>query len=161
MEHTETNVECHIRWMVRKDVPAIMTIEEGAFEFPWTEEEMLNCLRQRNCIGMVFVRNERILGFMVYELFKATMHVLNFAVASGFRRRGIGRQMVQKLIGKLSQQRRDSITLEVRETNIDAQLFWRSMGFKAGAVIRGHYEDSEDDAYVMEFTLPQCEKTVR
>ncbi len=63
--------------------------------------------------------------------------------------------MVEKLVGKLSQQRRDFITLEVRETNLDAQLFFRRQGFKAQEVLRDHYQDTCEDAYLMRYSL--CE----
>jgi ribosomal-protein-alanine N-acetyltransferase len=33
--------------------------------------------------------------------------------------------------------------LEVRETNLAAQLFWRAMGFRATATLRDHYENGE------------------
>jgi ribosomal-protein-alanine N-acetyltransferase len=41
--------------------------------------------------------------------------------------------------------------LEVRETNLDAQLFFRSMGFKAITVLHEFYEDTPEDAYLMQF----------
>jgi len=76
---------------------------------------------------------------------------LNFAVASDVRRRGIGRQMIDKLIGKLSSQRRTRISLEVRETNLAAQVFFRSSRFKATNVLHEFYDDSPEDAYVMQY----------
>src|SRR5439155_698350 len=82
------------------------------------------CLRQRNCIGMVAEQGEKVVGFMIYELHKAKLHILNFAVHPGCRRLGVGAQMVQKLISKLSSHRRTRITLEVRETNLGALLYF-------------------------------------
>ena len=115
------DLRVHIRWMIRRDMPEILEIEKQSFEFPWCEEDFIRCLRQRNCIGMVAERDERIVGFMIYELHKTRLHILNFAVNPEFRRRGIGAQMVDKLVGKLSHQRRTRILLEVRETNLEAQ----------------------------------------
>jgi ribosomal-protein-alanine N-acetyltransferase len=100
---------------------------------------------------MVAEQGERVVGFMIYELHKTRLHILNFAVAPQYRRRGIGSQMVQKLVGKLSSQRRTDISLEVRETNLEAQLFFRETGFRATEVLREFYEDSPEDAYVMQF----------
>jgi len=56
--------------------------------------------------------------------------------------------------GKLSQQRRKEIILEVRETNLMAQKFFRSQGFRAVCVLRDHYDDTQDDAYQMVYRLP-------
>lgn len=145
--------DVQIRWMIRRDMPEVLEIERQSFEFAWTEEDFLCCLRQRNCIGMVAERQERIAGFMIYELLKSQLHVLNFAVSPWARRQRVGSQMIEKLVNKLSQQRRQEICLEVRETNLAAQLFFRRQGLQAHGVLRGHYEDTEEDAYVMRYQL--------
>jgi ribosomal-protein-alanine N-acetyltransferase len=143
----------HIRWMIRRDMPEVLAIEHASFEYPWCEEEFLRVLRQRNCIGMVAEHGERIVGFMIYELHRNKIHVLDFATHSDFRRRGVGRQMVAKLVGKLSSQRRNRIALSVRETNLGAQLFYRVLGFRAMEVVREHYPDTGEDAYLMHYHL--------
>ncbi len=141
----------HIRWMIRRDMPEVLQIEESSFEFPWTESDFVRCLRQRNCIGMVAELDDQIAGFMIYELEKSRLRLLNFAVAGIWRRQGIGAEMVRKLVGKLSSQRRTRITLEVRETNLAAQLFFKNNGFRAVSVVRDFYEDTTEDAYVMQY----------
>jgi len=148
---SKQEVAVHIRWMIRRDMPEVLAIENASFEFPWHEEDFIRCLRQRNCIGMVAEHDDRIVGFMIYELHKTRLHILNFAVAEGIRRHGVGQQMVSKLISKLSPQRRNRVQLEVRETNLAAQLFFRHNGFRAVSVLREYYDDTPEDAYVMEF----------
>ncbi len=137
--------------MIRRDMPAVLAIEEQCFEFSWTEDDFIRCLRQRNCIGMVAEQDEQVVGFMIYELHKNRLHVLNFAVAQHARRQGVGRAMVGKLLSKLSHERRNRIMLEVRETNLDAQLFFKQIGFRAVSVLRDFYEDSDEDAYLMQY----------
>ena len=145
------DINVHIRWMIRRDMPEVLEIEQAGFEFPWSEEDFIRCLRQRNCIGMVAEYDERVVGFMIYELHKNQLHVLNFAVRPDARRRGVGVQMVNKLVGKLSQQRRNRICLEIRETNLAAQLFFKNLGFRAVSVLRDYYDDTVEDAYVMQY----------
>ena len=146
-----TQTATQIRWMIRRDMPAVLSIEAASFEFPWSEEDFIRCLRQRNCIGMVADLNEQPVGYMIYELHKNRLHILNFAVDELVRRQGIGAAMVQKLIGKLCYQRRNRIDLLVRETNLAAQLFFRQLGFRAVSVIQGHYDNSPEDAYLMQY----------
>ncbi len=141
----------HIRWMIRRDLPSVLGIESSSFEFPWTEDEFVRCLRQRDCIGMVAEYAEQVVGFMIYELQKSRIHVLSFAVHPDYRRQSVGSAMVQKLVSKLAYQRRNRIILEVRETNLAAQLFFRSLGFRATGVLRNFYEDSTEDAFLMQF----------
>jgi [ribosomal protein S18]-alanine N-acetyltransferase len=132
-------------------MPEVLQTEQMSFAYAWTEEDFLRCLRQRNCIGMVAESGEKVIGFMIYELHKAKLHILNFAVHSDWRRQSVGSQMVAKLISKLSSHRRTRITLEVRETNLSAQVFFGKQGFKAMRVLRAFYEDSGEDAYLMEY----------
>ncbi|RMF44408.1 MAG: ribosomal-protein-alanine N-acetyltransferase [Planctomycetota bacterium] len=150
----------HIRWMIRRDMPSVLSIEEASFEFPWSEEDFVHCLRQRHCIGMVAEIDDRVVGFMVYELHKNRLHLLNFAVAPDMRRRGVGQAMVEKLVSKLSMDRRNRILLEVRETNLAAQLFFRSAGFRAISVLRDFYEDTTEDAYLMQYRYRPQEQEV-
>lgn len=150
---TKAALSVQIRWMIRRDMAEVLQIERSSFEYHWTEADFLHCLRQRNCIGMVAEHGNRVVGFMIYELFKNRLHILNFAVAPDYRHCGIGNQMVSKLANKLSQQRREYITLEVRETNLQAQIFFRGQGFHATRVLRDHYQDTSEDAYVMQFAL--------
>ncbi|MFK7819565.1 MAG: ribosomal protein S18-alanine N-acetyltransferase [Planctomycetaceae bacterium] len=149
----DQQVRVQIRWLIRRDMPEVLEIERESFEFAWTEEEFLCCLRQRNCIGMVAELDHQIVGFMIYELHKSRLRILNFAVAPSGRRMQIGSQMVGRLIDKLSQQRRKEIILEVRETNVAAQLFFKKRGFMALQVLRNHYEDTAEDAYYMRYRL--------
>jgi ribosomal-protein-alanine N-acetyltransferase len=146
-------IRVHIRWMIRRDMPEVLQTEQASFDFAWTEEDFLRCLRQRNCIGMVAEQGEKVVGFMIYELHKSKLHILNFAVHPSYRRLGVGAQMVAKLISKLSSHRRTRITLEVRETNLTAQLFFRAQGFRAVRVLRAYYEDSGEDAFLMQYQL--------
>jgi ribosomal-protein-alanine N-acetyltransferase len=137
----------HIRWMIRRDLLEALEIEQGSFECPWQESDFISVLRQRNAIGMVAEHDDRIVGFMLYELHKNIIHVLNFAVCPHVRRQGVGAAMVERLAGKLSSDRRTRITLEIRETNVAAQLFFGSQGFWATGILRDFYEDTTEDAY--------------
>jgi ribosomal-protein-alanine N-acetyltransferase len=141
--------------MIRCDMPAVLAIESSSFEFPSTEEMFIRVLRQRNCIGMVAERDGRIEGFMIYELHKTRIHILSFAVHPDFRREGIGKAMTEKLVSKLAYQRRNRIVLEVRETNLSAQLFFRQLGFRATGVLKDFYEDTPEDAFLMQFRVKQ------
>jgi ribosomal-protein-alanine N-acetyltransferase len=147
----KAQVRVHIRWMIRRDMPEVLAIEHASFDLPWCEEEFLRVLRQRNCIGMVAECGERVVGFMIYELHKTKLHVLNFAVHPEFRRQGVGHQMVAKLVGKLSGHRRTRIVVHARESNLAAHLFYKVQGFRATEVLRGYFEDTGEDAYVMQY----------
>lgn len=131
-------------------MPMVVAIEKASFEFPWSERDFIRCLRQRGCIGMVAELDGVVVGFMIYELHENRIHLINFAVDLSHRRSGVGKAMMGELIRKLTSDR-NRILLEVRETNLDAQKFFKSQGFRAISVLRDFYEDTTEDAYLMQY----------
>lgn len=155
-KHEGGRLRIQLRWMIRRDMPEVLGIEQEAFEFPWSDEDFTRCLRQRNCIGMVAEAGDSVVAFMIYELHRTRLHVLNFAVRRSHRRFGIGTQMMEKLATKLSAERRDRVLLEVRERNLPAQLFFRSLGYRAISVLKDFYEDTTEDAYLMQYLAAEA-----
>ena len=70
----------HIRWMIRRDMPEVLAIEHAHESTPWPEEEFIWVLRQRNCIGMVCEDRDKIVGFMVYELYRTRINILKIVL---------------------------------------------------------------------------------
>jgi ribosomal-protein-alanine N-acetyltransferase len=149
----ENHLPVQIRWLIRRDMPEVLRVENTKFEHTWSEDDFLNALRQRNCIGMVAEDKGKIVGHMLYELHSDRLRLLNFVVDPEYRQRGVGRQMMDRLIEKLSQQRRHSVDLVVEERNVDAQKFLKACGFKATGVERGYFGDTGDDGYHMRFSV--------
>ena len=150
-----------IRWCVRSDLDAVLAIEHTSFASPWSEEDFVEVMRQRDQIGMVAEHQHDIVGFMLYRLRKTALELLNFAVHPAFRHRGVGTQMVQRLQDKLSQQRRKYVRAIVRETNLGAANFFKSCGFRALNVLREHYDDTGEDAYLMQYRLHEMANVER
>ncbi len=143
----------HLRWIMKDDLDEICAIEKECFEFPWMKEDFSRCLRKRNCIGMVAEYRGEIVGFMIYELLKHRINLLNLAVARKYRRRSFGAQLVDRLVKKLLTTSRSKISFTVRERNLDAQLFFRSQGFRAISILYNFYETINEDAYLMQLRI--------
>lgn len=141
-----------IRWMIRRDMQSVLEIEHDSFEYPWTEDEFIRCLRTRDCIGMAALIEEAVAGYMIYELHPNRIQVLTLAVAPKHRRSGVGTAMVEMLKSCLAYQRRNRISLIVQESNLPAQLFFRSLGFKVKAIYKDQYDHGRnEDAYAMTY----------
>lgn len=145
-----------MRRMLYRDIPELLTIEEKVFEQPWSEEAFQLFLRSSEaCTGMV-VRSRnlgsKILGYMAYHTYERHIDLLHLAVHPAWRRQGIGSGMIQTLKDTLSERWRPSLWLEVAETNLDAQLFFRKLAFRAVSIHRGQAETPED-IYRMHFSV--------
>lgn len=147
-----SSIDVRLRWLLASDVTAALEIEAQAFEFPWSEDDFRRTLRLRNAIGVgaELGADGRLAGYVVYELQRRRYRMLNLAVAAAWRGRGIGAALVGRLQAKLTPIR-ERIALEVCETNLDAQLFLRAIGFRATGVLRDHYPDFDGDAIAFEY----------
>lgn len=155
--HVRRHLHCRIRMAIRRDLPAVLDIESRSAVIPWGEQTFLRHLRERNVAGMVAVPAPDpdglapAVGFMVYRLHGDRIEVLNLAVNPGHRRRGVGRQMVAKLAGKLSGRGRTFLELVCREGSLGAHLFLRATGWLAFETRRGHFGDTGEDGYVFNY----------
>jgi ribosomal-protein-alanine N-acetyltransferase len=73
--------------------------------------------------------------------------VLNLAVAPGFRRRGIGRE----LLSALREHYDCDLFLEVRASNEAARKFYEAFGFQRVSLRPQYYESPPETAIVMKF----------
>jgi len=142
---TKPKTIIYLRWMVRSDISDVLAIEEGSFKFPWFEQDFIDSLRKRNTVGMVAEHDNRVVGFMIYELHKTKLDLLKLCVDPKHKRTGIGTQMVYKMTSKLSYERRTKLQIEVDEYNLDGLLFLKKMSF-IGSVQR------DSSTYLMEYS---------
>lgn len=141
----------YIRWMIRRDLDAVVAIEKESFEFPWSKEEFRIALRQGSCIAMVAERNEEVIGYVVYERTRPRLTVLNLAVRERSRRLGIGSEIIQKLKDKIDLHRSMTIELDIRESNLGAQCFARSNGLRCNKILANWFYQCDEAAYRFEF----------
>ena len=143
--------EVQIRWLIRRDMPSVLKIEGDCFDAPWADEDFLTYLTKCNCIGLVAEVEREVVGFVVYELHKPQLSIVNFAVSPESQRSGVGAAMIARLTDKLSQQRRNELLANVCETNEAMIGLLRSCGFKAVGLSRGQY--GELDGYEFAYRI--------
>lgn len=147
------NLIRNMRWMVQRDFAAVMEIEQLCYAAPWSESDLGKCLRQEKTIGKVHETNGEIDGFIFYTMEKTHIEIENIAVHPSCWCRGVGREMIGNLRGKLSNERRYFLQTLVRESNLAAQLFFRSVGFAFSHAIKDAYCDAQDDGYLFRLFL--------
>lgn len=95
---------------------------------------------------LVALCDGRVAGFAVARrLAESEAELLNLAVDPAFRRRGIGRRLLAEVTSNL----RGTLWLEVRESNVTARKFYKSLGFCEAGRRPSYYPDSAEGAIVM------------
>ena len=81
-------------------------------------------------------------------------HIVAVAVEKEFRRRGIGRRLMEAALDHLAQRRVSRVGLEVRQSNTAAQALYEQLGFDRIGVSRGYYADGEDACQMVKRVSP-------
>lgn len=142
---SETCFSTNIRWLIRRDIPTILKIDERSFD-QMTAEDIITNLRQRTTIGMVIEHEEEIVGWMMYEHHKNHINIIKLEVLDVKRGTGFGTLMIEKLKSKLNE-RKSCLTMMVDETNLIGQLFLRSNEFKAVSIEKDWAESGVDGIF--------------
>ena len=94
-----------------------------------------------------------IIGYIVARETAGELHINNFAVRSGYRRRGIGTVLLARVLEEARRRKANAAFLEVRSTNRAAQALYEKSGFQAIARRANYYSDPREDAVVMTLNL--------
>jgi len=132
------------------DLPALMSLEDGAFgPRGWSEEFVKDRMEEPNVCTLV-VDDERILGYIMFSIDVPyeTTEVLSLAVSPSCRRRGLGRALMQNAEVVADESGARTIALCVRPDNRTAINLYLSLGYNVLALCTGYYEDGTD-AYMM------------
>ena len=78
-------------------------------------------------------------------------HILNIAVDTSHRRRGLGTRLMEEIESRFRERNATRVTLEVRESNTSARSFYQSRGYAETGRVRAYYPD--EDAVIMSKTL--------
>jgi ribosomal protein S18 acetylase RimI-like enzyme len=145
-----------IREMQRRDTRAVRAISLEAFR---QRGPRGRATRGDTPIAQVAVLRGDVVGYSV-ELRNRTrrrIELVGIAVDVLARGQGIGRALFLDVVAGARAMGARVILATVRETNLDGQLFLRSVGFEAIKVSRGHYRDTGEDAYRFAYRLPDRE----
>jgi ribosomal-protein-alanine acetyltransferase len=150
-------VTAGIRPATEADLPAITRLEDATFvSDAWSHEQMAAELRSEHTSYLVAVDDvDGVVGYggVLAPIASTDADIQTLAVASSFRRAGLGRALMVELIGAARLAGAERVFLEVRADNPAAQALYSDLGF-VGVGTRPHYYQPDDvDAIVMRLAL--------
>ena len=143
------NVE--LRRLELGDLTAIETIERDSYPTPWSRSMFASELAKPSSISLGAFADGTgdLVGYLIISRYVDAWHVMNVAVAPGYRRRGIAVTLLERLFELTAGDERRGYTLEVRVSNTAAIRLYERLGFKARGIRRGYYTDNREDAIIM------------
>ena len=122
----------------------LLEIENQCFDQEaFTKRQLAYLLTDYNSIGLVAKTDNGIAGFIIsqVEIENDTSygHIITINVASPYRRKGIGSQMLQEIEKILKEKGVNECHLEVREDNHAALKLYLTSGYQKVAVLEKYY----------------------
>lgn len=115
-----------------------LEIESENSEKFWGKKTFYQFLSKKFIKGYVAVKLNTLVGFIVYACGDKNLQILNLGVHKKHQKKGIGSLLVDRVkkrtCGKY-------ITCNVRESNLNAQLFLKKRNFIATKVLKNYYVD--------------------
>ena len=142
------------RPMTLVDVPAVVTVERGAYLFPWSEGVFRDCVRVGYLCRVVEFEN-KVAGYGIMSYGAGEAHILNICIRNDLRGVGVGRRLMDFLLTRARDAEMQDVFLEVRPSNPVAIRLYESLGFIKVGVRKGYYQavGGREDALVYKKTL--------
>ena len=143
-----------LRPMRAVDIDAVLESERAGYEFPWSEDIFLDCLRVGyNC--WVVEMGRLVVGHGIMSIGAGECHLLNLCIHPHWQGLGLGRHLLRRLLLVARHHRADTAFLEVRASNAPALRLYRSEGFCEIGTRRGYYpaRNGREDAVVLALAL--------
>lgn len=118
----------------------------------WSAQDLAQLEASGACI-LVDVRENQVAGAIASREAAGEAEILNLAVAPAWRRRGIGRGLMETALEGAISARVRRVFLEVRVSNSGARAFYSRLGFAEGGRRRNYYRDPEEDALLLSKTM--------
>ena len=139
--------------MTEADLDEVMAIEVESYPRPWSMSHFLDELASPHSFPLAALDQEgKVAGYICPLALLDEGHILNVAVRADQRGRGLGKLLVERVLGECRQRGVEFVSLEVRPSNASAIALYRTIGFVEAGRRKNYYENGED-AILMEYII--------
>jgi ribosomal-protein-alanine N-acetyltransferase len=139
-----------LRRLEPRDLDTVEEIERASYPTPWSRSMFVAELRKPSSLALGACSPEGdLVGYAFISRYVDAWHVMNVAVATDFRRRGIATLLLERLFEETAADPQRGYTLEVRVSNSHAIQLYERLGFEPRGIRRGYYTDNREDALIM------------
>ncbi len=116
-------------------------------ESAWSIESIASQLDKADSYCAVAVDEGKVVGYIAFEAIADEGSIVELAVDSAHRRKGVGRKLAELMLTSCSGVR--TVCLEVRASNTAAKALYEALDFEAISVRKNYYDSPREDAVIM------------
>lgn len=135
--------------MTAGHVSQVAALEKACFSDPWSERSVASELENPLALWLVALDGDTVAGYVGSQSVMGEADMMNLAVHSDYRRRGIGKALVLELIAALKNRGVSSLALEVRASNTPARMLYEAVGFRQVGRRPRYYQNPKEDALIL------------
>lgn len=139
----------HPEKMTADAIPGAAELEKLCFAEPWSAKSLELLTNDGIGVGMVCRKDGIVCAYGGMLVAVDEGQITNIATHPDFRRMGYGKAVVESLIKYAKNNRLESISLEVRESNKAAIHLYSDLGFKVEGKRKDFYTKPTEAALVM------------
>jgi [ribosomal protein S18]-alanine N-acetyltransferase len=151
---------CFLSAATLDDLPVIAAMERSCFTHPWTPAQIAEPLRHQAGGRVLVLRSPtgvapgQVVAYCIYRIVLDELDISTLAVGERWRRLGLGRWLLERVLDSAQARGARSAFLEVRQSNWAALELYRSLGFEVVGARRNYYERPREDAFVLRRAAP-------
>ena len=135
--------------MTAAHVSQIAALEKLCFSAPWSENSVASELENPLSLWLVALDGDTVAGYIGSQSVGDEADMMNVAVHPDYRRKGIARELVTKLVAALMKNGVQSLTLEVRTSNAPAIALYQQLDFLQVGLRPNYYRNPKEDALIL------------
>lgn len=139
--------------MKEEDLDQVMEIEKKSFSDPWNKSFFSQDIDNQSALPLVAKVDDKIIGYVCLWKILDEIQISNIAVCPERRRRGIGEEMMQRILKMTKEQDYRRISLDVRISNKAAINLYQKFGFGEAGRRKNYYRHPQEDALILEKVL--------
>ncbi len=151
-------------WAVQSHAADIARLHAQLFPSAWDEASVARLLAHPGSVALVAAQGNpsEVGGFALAQIAADEAEILTLGVTEGWRRQGVGQQLVGGIVRAAGRAGANALFLEVAASNAAARALYARAGFAEAGRRIGYYQRqgaAAEDAIVLKIDLPAAAAT--
>lgn len=148
---------------VKNQIKSFYLIAEEAFAFgsPWTPVQFQETIKRADLSFFVAEYDNELIGYIGGQVLIDCGEIYTIVVKKEFQKKQVAQMLLKAFKDECQKQGAETILLEVRVSNEEAQAFYKKNEFEEIGIRKNYYRIPREDALLMSCSLRKKEKDVK